>query len=779
MRKSGMTAINMRHALLAAVFALLPALLAAYSASGPEIKDDSGKAVRMAGINAPDLIKLGDSEITALFEKASKAGIKYARFLASFSGEGEYSLQPRPGKYNEAMMKKLDFILDAASKTGIKLTVALGDGSGKNGGKEVYASWNGGSNSDVFFKDRLSVSQYKEFIREIVTRKNTFNLSVYSADDTVFSWDICNECRNDNDPDSSIMYGWISEITAYIRTKDRKHLLTVNYDGSNAESAYMTALLSGVDYATVSENNPAEVKAAGFIKNTGKPVTAVMGAENSTAGFIEGFFKSGGTIAYMPSALLSGENGLQTVSLAVKAAAAAPAIRKLAVKAGPVKTGTDYAEFTVNAPENAEITVFYGRNEPLKDSVKAESGKAVIRGLKPGTKYHYRIMAGLENSSWVGAVESFSTPELVRLKSVPFKASSNFIRAKGASFYDGEKKYRYVGANNYYIRHRVAGQKKLVDEIFRQAALAGIKVIRIGSNGEAESMEAIDKRDLNRFFRIGPDFFNEEAYREFDYVLDSAARNNIRVIIHFTDNWEYYGGCKVYVKWAGLQNKNLFWTDEKVKEYYRQTVRSFVNRKNTVNGRLYRNDPTIFAYDLLNEPRNEDDTTGKTLALWVDEMSSYIKSLDPNHMVTTGMEGFFLRDDGTHYSGADFIQCHLPKNIDFCTYHIYPASEYNNHSPSTTEWMISNFIKKAHETIGKPVVMEEYGIPNNNPDFPKARWIDAMTSAFFKNGGDGANYWFFIDPAYHYGDGNEVDYSQTEYMNVFIKTGNELNKNGY
>ncbi|HRU38708.1 MAG TPA: hypothetical protein P5511_02430, partial [Candidatus Goldiibacteriota bacterium] len=155
MRKSGMTAINMRHALLAAVFALLPALLAAYSASGPEIKDDSGKAVRMAGINAPDLIKLGDSEITALFEKASKAGIKYARFLASFSGEGEYSLQPRPGKYNEAMMKKLDFILDAASKTGIKLTVALGDGSGKNGGKEVYASWNGGSNSDVFFKDRL------------------------------------------------------------------------------------------------------------------------------------------------------------------------------------------------------------------------------------------------------------------------------------------------------------------------------------------------------------------------------------------------------------------------------------------------------------------------------------------------------------------------------------------------------------------------------------------------------------------------------------------------
>ncbi|HPD19472.1 MAG TPA: hypothetical protein PLF61_07395, partial [Candidatus Goldiibacteriota bacterium] len=91
-------------------------------------------------------------------------------------------------------------------------------------------------------------------------------------------------------------------------------------------------------------------------------------------------------------------------------------------------------------------------------------------------------------------------------------------------------------------------------------------------------------------------------------------------------------------------------------------------------------------------------------------------------------------------------------------------------------WLIKKFIDQAHNTLKKPVVMEEFGIPNNNPDFPKAQWIEFMIDTFFKYGGDGANYWFFIDPTYHFGDGNEINWTQTEYMNIFIKSGNVLNK---
>jgi mannan endo-1,4-beta-mannosidase len=263
-----------------------------------------------------------------------------------------------------------------------------------------------------------------------------------------------------------------------------------------------------------------------------------------------------------------------------------------------------------------------------------------------------------------------------------------------------------------------------------------------------------------------------------DYVIDSAKRHNIRVIIHFTDNWEYYGGVSVYAKWAGVQ-KNDFWTNGRCKELFKQTIDAYVKRKNTVSGVMYKDDPAIFAFDLMNEPRNESDLTSKQMNDWVAEMSSYVKSIDPNHMVTTGMEGFFLKEDGTHYSGTDFIGSHKPAAIDFCTFHIYPANQYNHYSAGTTKWLIEEYIKQGHEKVKKPVVMEEYGIPNNLDEYPKVQWIDAMTGEFFAAGGNGVNYWMFIDPSYSFGDGNEVKYDNPVYMNIFTKYANEINRAGY
>ena len=57
-----------------------------------------------------------------------------------------------------------------------------------------------------------------------------------------------------------------------------------------------------------------------------------------------------------------------------------------------------------------------------------------------------------------------------------------------------------------------------------------------------------------------------------------------------------------------------------------------MRRRNTYNGRLYKEDPTIFAWDILNEPRQ---TSGdySTVQKWIDMMASFVKSVDPNHMV--------------------------------------------------------------------------------------------------------------------------------------------------
>ena len=50
-----------------------------------------------------------------------------------------------------------------------------------------------------------------------------------------------------------------------------------------------------------------------------------------------------------------------------------------------------------------------------------------------------------------------------------------------------------------------------------------------------------------------------------------------------------------------------------------------------VNGRVYKNDPTVMAWDLMNEPR----CTGcaDSVQTWIANMSAFIKSIDSNHMV--------------------------------------------------------------------------------------------------------------------------------------------------
>ena len=63
-------------------------------------------------------------------------------------------------------------------------------------------------------------------------------------------------------------------------------------------------------------------------------------------------------------------------------------------------------------------------------------------------------------------------------------------------------------------------------------------------------------------------------------------------------------------------------------------------------------DPTIFGWELANEPRCEGSnlpTSGSCspdiTTAWVDEISSYIKSIDSNHLVGVGDEGFFNKPD--------------------------------------------------------------------------------------------------------------------------------------
>jgi mannan endo-1,4-beta-mannosidase len=69
------------------------------------------------------------------------------------------------------------------------------------------------------------------------------------------------------------------------------------------------------------------------------------------------------------------------------------------------------------------------------------------------------------------------------------------------------------------------------------------------------------------------------------------------------------------------------------------------------------------------------------LQAWIEEMASYVKSIDPLHLLEFGVEGFYGRStpelfdvNPNAYSanaGTDFIRNHCAPGIDLASVHVY------------------------------------------------------------------------------------------------------------
>ena len=160
-----------------------------------------------------------------------------------------------------------------------------------------------------------------------------------------------------------------------------------------------------------------------------------------------------------------------------------------------------------------------------------------------------------------------------------------------------------------------------------------------------------------------------------------------------------------YFTYAGITDNTQWYNNTKAQTQYKKYIKAVVSR--------YMGSPAIFAWELANEPRCQGCDTS-IINKWITQTSKYIKSLDANHMVTIGEEGFGLKtgDDGsypyTFDEGTDFAANCAVSDIDFCTYHLYPQSWGVSPAKKWGNSWITNH-GKACAAAGKPCVLEEFG----------------------------------------------------------------------
>jgi mannan endo-1,4-beta-mannosidase len=269
-------------------------------------------------------------------------------------------------------------------------------------------------------------------------------------------------------------------------------------------------------------------------------------------------------------------------------------------------------------------------------------------------------------------------------------------------------------------------------------------------------------------FRDQSGLYNEALLGGLDFALSEIGKRGMKAVIYLANFWEWSGGFVTYEYWTnGGHYINMndpahpwpefpdlssqFYGSPKAVALLNHYVRAVVGRTNRITGRRYADDPTIQAWQLANEPRPgvSPDVVKKNMPAylgWIDGTARLIKSIDPNHMVSTGSEG----TQGCAESDQCAFDAHSSPAIDYMTAHIWPQNwswadpkDLPGTWPTTEKNTRDYFARQVAiaQRLGKPLVVEEFGFPRDDGSF------DPASSTTYKDKFYSLIYELALDPA--------------------------------
>ncbi|XP_020210953.1 mannan endo-1,4-beta-mannosidase 4 [Cajanus cajan] len=362
-----------------------------------------------------------------------------------------------------------------------------------------------------------------------------------------------------------------------------------------------------------------------------------------------------------------------------------------------------------------------------------------------------------------------------------YDSDNSSVQRSGNHFVLNGKPYYLNGFNAYWLMNMASdpSSSSKVTTAFQQAAQQGLNVARTWAFNDGG----------DKALQISPGSYNENVFKGLDFVISEAGKNGVQVILSLVNNWNDFGGKNKYVQWAKERGQNVnndddFFTHPVVKQYYKNHIKTVLTRKNTITGLIYKDDPAIFAWELMNEPRCQSDNSGKSFQDWVGEMGAYVKSIDNKHLLEIGLEGFYGEsmpekkqiNPGGIEIGTDFISNNQVPEIDFATIHLYPDQWLSNSNETAQDifghkWVEAH-IEDSNNVLKKPILLSEFGKSTKCAGYRYS--VDKRNSYFEKQykliynsgsrGGScvGGLFWQLMVPGMDgYGDGYQVIFEES------------------
>lgn len=223
-------------------------------------------------------------------DRMAALGLKNLRVLAASEGPDQEpgwmrwrsatpwrivpTMQPRPGQYNMAVVRGLDFLLAQLRVRNMTAVLMLGNMWPWSGGFAQYVSWSSGSlipympparggNWDKyqrfasrFYTDEVALSAYSAHVQFVASRLNEVTGEYYRSDPTIMAYQLANEPRAMR---SVTAYRkWIGATAALLKRLSPSHLVTTGSEGRTPFAYSYVGLdpmadhaLSEIDYMTV------------------------------------------------------------------------------------------------------------------------------------------------------------------------------------------------------------------------------------------------------------------------------------------------------------------------------------------------------------------------------------------------------------------------------------------------------------------------------------------------------------------------------------------------
>ena len=318
--------------------------------------------------------------------------------------------------------------------------------------------------------------------------------------------------------------------------------------------------------------------------------------------------------------------------------------------------------------------------------------------------------------------------------------AGDFISVRNSHFYKpkSDTPYYFIGTNMWYApilasKGEFGNRQRLKHELDCLKNM-GIDNLRILVGADAGSLNANTVYPcLQRVSGV----LNDTLLDGLDYLLKEMEKREMTGVFYLNNAWDWSGGYSFYLKQVGLGDSpnasgegyrdyvnfsSEFSVNEEAQNLFLDYVKKIISRTNSYTKRPYKDSPAIMAWQICNEPRPFGTESKKGFVKWLKRTAALIKSLDPNHLVSTGSEGFYGCE-------SDMLLCeqiHNDLNIDYITVHIWPVNWRWSTSTAlytslphvyvkTTEYLDMHEIY-AHK-IGKPIVIEEFGYPRERNSY--------------------------------------------------------------